>query len=209
MKVVSAVVLSLLPAVASAGLIVNGDFEDGLNGWHTTNVIGGGVDIVTEASGNNYARISDPSSVGVEFLAQEFYIPQNVDSINVTFRYNFDVIKDKSLLDDWAFSELLTLQSNINAIELLTSSLSSDGDTGWVTFSGDYDVSSVWDHDPNAVIKFGILETWGGFFKDKTDSALYIDDVSIQSTSVPEPGSLALLALGLVGLGMVRRREAN
>lgn len=210
MKMLSAVVFSLLPVVASASLIENGDFENGLNGWSTTNAIGGGVDLVTEANGNHYARISDPSSFGFEWLAQDFYIPQNVDTINVTFRYNFDVIEDRSFFDDLATSTLLTVQSNVfNAIELLTSSFSSNGDTGWVTFAGEYDVSQVWNTDPNAILKFGITETWGGLFRDKTDSAFYIDDVSVVASSVPEPGSLMLMALGLAGLGFARKNQKS
>ena len=155
------------------------------------------------------ARLS-PSSFGFEWLAQDFYIPQNVDTINVTFRYNFDVIEDRSFFDDLATSTLLTVQSNVfNAIELLTSSFSSNGDTGWVTFAGEYDVSQVWNTDPNAILKFGITETGGGLFRDKTDSAFYIDDVSVVASSVPEPGSLMLMALGLAGLGFARKNQKS
>ncbi len=66
------------------------------------------------------------------------------------------------------------------------------------------DAAGVLDTDPNAflVFDFAELSSW----IDGTDSTAFVDNVSVSSASVPEPSSIALLAAGLIGLGVARRR---
>ncbi len=206
-QIVSGLSILTLAASANASLITNGGFEDDLNGWGATNLIGGGVSVIADPSdsSNHIARLDDPSNFGGELLWQTFYVPTDVDSITVSFDYKFEEKDTSWISTDHAWAKLFKLDEHtfLNVDVLFHDHKDSQG---WITFEGVIDTSSIFNHNPNAKIQFGIWES----ISRRTNSALYVDNVSISDTyaSVPEPSSLMLLGLGLAGFGLSRKRKS-
>jgi len=206
-QIVAGLSVLTLAASANASLITNGDFEDGLNGWGATNTFGeGSVSIIEDSrdSNNHIARLNDPSSFGGELLWQTFYVPTDINKITVSFDYKFEEEDTSWFFTDRAAAHLLKLDENtfLAVDDLFHTTRDSNG---WVSVSIVIDTASIYDHNPNAMIQFGIWES----FSENTDSSLFVDNISIVDTyaSVPEPSSLMLLGLGLAGFAVSRKKK--
>ncbi len=205
-----------LSAQASASLITNGDFEDGLTGWYQYG--DGTVTTVERESGGYAAKIDTEGSAGIQFLYSPFYVPPGNSSIEVSFDYMFneqDRHKSESLLFGTTdiFASAITLTSGGIFLDILNTELQMYETTstdGWVTYTATYDVSGYLNTNPNAWLTFALGET-KSWFSDVTESYALVDNISVtptngSSATVTEPASLFLLALGLAGLRMARKR---
>jgi hypothetical protein len=120
----------------------------------------------------------------------------------LTQYYNFFSVEDSEWVyddgthpDDTAFA-VVTDSSGLSIFALLASSQSVGlpGHTGWESFN--YTLLA----DDTYTIGFGVVNWRDEYF----DALLFIDD---GTRTVLEPGSFALLALGLGGLACLRRRK--
>lgn len=79
-----------------------------------------------------------------------------------------------------------------------------DFDTGGLTFGsafiGDLELAALGALNVDGLLDITIQSVWGDFYVGNSTLTVY--------TSIPEPGTLALLGLGLAGLGFARRRRS-
>lgn len=182
-------------AVASANLLVNGGFEDNnvasgswqyysasaVNGWDGSNIeIWDHLGGVVAAEGNQHAELNAHPNSGSFSIYQSF-----ATVVGKVYDVSFFYSARSNTSESFQFSV-----AGLNA-------LIDDHVVGrWNQYMNSFTANST-----TTTIRFTTVtpsySTYGNF----------LDGVSV-TRNVPEPAGYALFALGLIGLGMARRRAA-
>lgn len=180
-------VLAFATNTAFAGAITNGDFATGdLSGWNAN----GSVTVNNNGS-YNYADLQAGLGVGVyTTLSQTIHLNAG-DMLSGTAQF---FAHDYVPFNDDAFV-------SINGTNLFVSSVSAVGNYGisalttfnWTAMAtGDY------------VLTAGVANQ----YDNGLASELQVSNFSVNA-NVPEPLSIALMSVGLIGIGAVRRKSVN
>ena len=195
-----ALTLLAVSATASANLVTNGDFETApfgtgvSTGWSASASIGdtfnGGVFLSTNGYGGSSSHVYTNSSTSSISLSQHFLTATTLGSI-------YDFVIDLRLIGTDPSINVL-----FNGVSILT--VTSTG-SNWQEFTGSF--TGTGNINSELIIQSASSASYGG--------TNYIDNVSVvlaagqnSGSNAPEPGALALMALGLGVLGFARRRQA-
>lgn len=225
-KLLAPLALSLiLPAAASAQqMITNGGFESGLTGWTVANQADGNGDWFSTAgvesplsffaipgpqAGSLYA-VTDQTGPGSHMLFQTFTIGGPVSSATLSF---WHFIQNSAVAASGAQNDLnYTSDPNQHVqVDLLSGDISGNPfggtvignfffggtDFGWTNYS--QDITALLSTPGTYSLRFAEVDNQS-FFQ------YGVDNVSLAVNTVPEPGTYALVAVGMLALAGVKRR---
>jgi hypothetical protein len=194
-------------ATSQANFITNGDFESGLTGWTQSGDVNLGTAGTSPLSGK-YALLGYDYNSGTSSISQTFDIPDGTVQLAISFSYVFGGSDSSTSNYDTALARLRQYiwgTTEIDSQDILNPT--SPAGYGQGTYSITVDVASWWWWDATTGnLMFRLSEGGSG-----TNSTFAIDNVSVYDpdcvSPVPEPMSLLLLGLGLLGIGAVRRKK--
>ncbi|KZZ60027.1 hypothetical protein A3762_15860 [Oleiphilus sp. HI0125] len=197
-------------ATAQANLILNGGFEapelnDGsgwiyessgdVPGWEGSNIEiwESGFNGVTSAEGTQHGELNAHPNTGTEFSIYQVFDTTAGFEYNVSFAYRARSSENETFqFDIYAVDE-----SDEDFQETIISETIEDHTTSaWSYFTATFEALSE-----QTYIRFTSITPEVGTVGN------FLDDVKVTPTAVSEPATLALLGLGLAGLGAARRRQ--
>lgn len=225
-----------LASAAPIELITNGGFETGTYaGWTTTSQAGSngnlfidtpgtttpasGLSTAANGAGGAFYSVTDQTGPGAYSLRQSFTVAPGASSVLLSFQmfvnsYGGGPIFGNGLdytgiANQHARVDILTAGAgafDLGAAILQNFYLGIDPATSnpnpYTSYS--FDITALVGSGGTFQLRFAQVDNQG-FFNQGVDNVSILADAS----AVPEPGTLALLGLGLVGMGYARRRKAS
>jgi len=188
-----------LTGLAQANLITNGDFQTGdLTGWdHATP---GNVWVTTGSGGNSIARFDVDGGNGDARLYQNFDVDPLWDGISIGFKFRLNT-GTSSTADFFKSFVRLEIDGGPDSVNTLIKV--TDSTDGWqqVWATVLFDGLTIDPVTPNARLTFLLKEHTGDWAWARLDN--------VEAYNVPEPATLALLGLGLTGIGFARKKKLS
>ena len=219
-KVIGALALmtgasAVTSANATSNLVINGSFENGFTGWtHTGTTAGFPTAVIDtnsatayptgafgEAVPANNAPTNSPDAVGtheayfVDDFANNETLHQLVHLTAGVYQIGFSAYLPQNGYNNVGDA---TFTGDIAGIELANFAASTGTAKVWTTFSGSTTIAADGDYSIDFTFNTNHAPS-----KDVVIDQVYIIP---GNPTIPEPASIALLGVGLLGLGFIRRR---
>lgn len=203
LKLLTAAILLIMPLAANADLITNGNFDSDLSGWDQAG------DIATTWDAGT-AHLGHPGTLGTSLLFQVFDIQAGTSAVSISFDYQWQVTAPA--IEDF-FVVRFDYVGSLFAEELVYQGSTAAVFGSTVSFSKEVKLPDLGGLDDLLQPDVPLLSGFIAFILHENNSSngtrIQLDNIAVRAVSVPEPGTLALLGLGLAGIGMTRRKKKS